>query len=96
MNKLTLTTQQYVTICHASVFSDNPPSLCDGLHKGACYNVFTNEMSAHHDAEGKCIKQEPDGHLVAFHSKDDVHFLTNLMRYPGSSSLNVFLMSGTD
>ena len=77
------------------MFSDNPPSLCDGLYKGACYNVFINEMSAS-EAELECRNQGPDGYLVVFHSQDDVHFLANLMRYPGSSCLNVFLIFGTD
>ena len=60
-------------------FSDSALAPCDGLYKGACYNVFSNGMSVHYEAEGKCRKQGPDGHLVAFHSQEDVDFIAKLI-----------------
>lgn len=62
----------------ASFFSD---SHCDAgylLYGNFCYYFEAEDVKNWHDAEARCVKEQ--GHLVSFHSQEELSFLTGEQR----------------
>ena len=50
----------------------------DTLHNDQCYALHS-EKKVFEDAEEACVADHPEGHLAAFHSKEEYDALQNIV-----------------